>query len=226
MLKRYIRLYPAFYFGLFGWRRRVKKLRAYKDSDLVLEGFPRSANTVAVLTLQYSNKNLKMGHHLHVPAHIKYAARHCIPCLIVIRNPIDSVVSLMVMEGGGDPKRLFKHFIDFANTILSLREHIILIPFEKVVKGRLGDGVAALNKKFGTDFKLPETSLEQRDWVEDKVRKLNLVFSSGNLEKISMPNKVKESKAAPIRKRLENEALLESKTAYKLYSELMETSDL
>jgi hypothetical protein len=53
-LKRFIRRQPLLYFTLFGWKPSVRKLRGHRDSELILEAFPRSANTTSMYALYYA----------------------------------------------------------------------------------------------------------------------------------------------------------------------------
>ena len=160
-LKRFIRRHPSFYFGLVGRRQAVRRLRAYKSSRLVVEAFPRSGNTTSMYSLFYAQgQSFQVGHHLHVPAHVKYAVANQIPCLIIMRKPLDCVASLMVMIKGGNPSELLKDYIDFARMVKRCLSAVVVVDFEDVIQDGIGDAVEAVNAKFGTGFKQPDGSIE------------------------------------------------------------------
>jgi len=178
--KSLIRRHPLLYFTITGWRRSVKRLRAYKDTQLVVEGFPRSANTTSMYALYYAQgTSFKVGHHLHVGAHIVYAAKHNIPCLVIVRRPVDCIASLMVMRKGGRPSTLLKDYIDFAKVVLRYSHKVVVADFEQITANGVGDAIHRVNKKFGTSFLKPSHSVDERRWVEEQVRNWNQTYGGG-----------------------------------------------
>jgi hypothetical protein len=224
-VKRCIRRHPFLYFSIVGHRESVKRLRARRDSELVVEAYPRSANTTSMYALYYSQRSLKVGHHLHVPAHVKYAVRHKIPCLVIMRDPLDCVASLMVMRKGGDPVSLLKDYIDFARITQSLIDDLVLVSFEEVVTVGMGDAIDRLNSKFGKMFQRPTGSPEETAWVEAQVREWNRIHSGGDEEKLSIPSSEKKSKAVEMKELIQRAAAGELAVARKLYHSLIITKE-
>src|SRR2546421_9409717 len=65
------------------------------DTELVIEGFPRTANTFTVFAFQMAQAApVRVAHHLHAPAQVIFAARRGIPVLVLVRPPEDAVLSL------------------------------------------------------------------------------------------------------------------------------------
>jgi len=223
-VKRFIRRHPFLYFSLVGYKPSVKRLRARRDSELVVEAYPRSANTTSMYSLYYSQRDLKVGHHLHVPAHVKYAVFHGIPCLVIIREPLDCVASLMVMRNGGDPVSLLKDYIDFAMIVRGLMGGLILVSFKEVVSEGMGTAIERLNLKFGKTFQKPTSSPEEKRWVEAQVRKWNRDHG-GDEEKLSIPSTEKKSKAIKMKERIQIEATGVLAVADELYHTLIETKE-
>lgn len=206
-LKSIVRQSPFLYFGLFGWRKDVRRLRARKDSDLVVEAFPRSANTTSVYALLYAQgRDLKIGHHLHVPAHLKYAVSLGLPCLVVIRNPLDCVASRMVMEKGGNARALINDYIDFLKTVETLKEQLVIVSFDDVISNGVGFAVKLLNQKFGTCFRQPDGSAEEKAWVEQQVREWNMQKSGGDLDQLSIPSDAKKAKSLKMKSIIQSQA--------------------
>lgn len=224
VVRRWVRRHPCLYFSLVGHREVVSRLRARKDTQLVLEGFPRSSNTTSVYALLYAHKqSIKIGHHLHAPAHIVYAVRNKIPCLVIFRHPIDCVASLMVMHKGGNPVELIKDYIDFAKTTIKYQDFIVIADFRKVVVDGIGSSVDKVNRFFGTDFLLPTNSEEEIKWVREQVQQWNLKHSLGDPEKLSIPNEAKKQKAVEMKNRIKKLAPKELTFAEQLFEKVLKS---
>lgn len=220
-MKRFVRGSPLVYFGLFGWRKSVRRLRAHKDFDLVVEAYPRSANTSSMYALFYAQGNdFKVGHHLHVPAHVKYAVSRKIPCLVILRNPIDCVASLMVGRNGGDPSALLKHYVDFVATVDRCGNRVVVAAFDDIVKSGLGFAVNGVNERFGCSFSVPSGSLEEKAWVEQRITEWNNVHCGGDLNRISIPNETKRRRSEEMKLRIRSEAPEELSAAEAIFFSL------
>ena len=83
---------------LYHWTYRLRDgfvERLVTDAtDLCVEGFPRSANSFAVGAVeQAQDAPLSIAHHNHVPAPILNAVRRDLPTVVLIRDPVDAVIS-------------------------------------------------------------------------------------------------------------------------------------
>jgi hypothetical protein len=66
-------------------------------TQLVIDGFTRSASTFAVVAFQLAQpRPVRVGHHLHAPGQVIRAERHGVPVLLTLRPPEDTVLSLVV----------------------------------------------------------------------------------------------------------------------------------
>src|SRR5262245_32533170 len=93
--------YPALYLPPVRWKRRadLRHLRSgarnpsrsepvFRDTEAIIEGFPRSANTFAATAFQLAQtKPVRVAHHLHVPSQIIAGARWGIPTIVLVRDP-------------------------------------------------------------------------------------------------------------------------------------------
>jgi hypothetical protein len=75
-------------------------LVAHKNTDIVIEGFPRSGNTFAAayfaLMQQKAGLNVKIAHHIHTIGQLKVTRKYNIPNIILLRNPEQSIKSLII----------------------------------------------------------------------------------------------------------------------------------
>ena len=69
---------------------------ATKNTDIVVEGFQRSGNTLAYHVVSELEPNKIIAHHTHSIINLKIASKYNIPLLVVIRNPLDSLVSATI----------------------------------------------------------------------------------------------------------------------------------
>lgn len=142
-----------YYAALYLSRSRRFQLRVQQDTEIVIEGYPRSANTFAVAAFQFAQgRPVKMAHHLHVPAQIIQAVRWGIPALVLIRSPEDAILSLLVREPQITSHQALVSYIRFYTQIKPYRSGFVLAGFEEVVSD-FGSVIESVNRKFGTTFK-------------------------------------------------------------------------
>src|SRR4029453_17396954 len=100
--RRYLTERPAAYLPLA--RRRYpgpSPMVVTRDTDLVIDGYTRSASTYAVYAFQLAqDRPVRLAHHLHAPAQIVAAVRWGIPTMLVVRDPRGAVLSQAVREPG------------------------------------------------------------------------------------------------------------------------------
>lgn len=131
-----------------------------RDTDLVIEGYPRSANTFTLVAFQMAQKvPVSIAHHIHGPGQIILASKWQIPILVTIRNPIDAVASLLVRYPYLSPALAFRNYFLFYHLVEPYMHRILLAPFEEVVSD-FGTTIDRLNHKYGSNFDLFEHSRE------------------------------------------------------------------
>jgi hypothetical protein len=150
--------HPAVYYGLYRLLRTRKDLaRAVTpDTQLVIEGFPRSGNSFArrAFIMAQNDPQIKnhIAHHLHVPAQVVRAARWRIPTLVLIRRPRDAVLSLAIRDPISVDQAL-RYYLSFYETVEKYRDAYVLGLFEEVTED-FGQVIKRINERFGTAFSL------------------------------------------------------------------------
>lgn len=85
------------YFVLYRKYRGMKLNIPRKNTDLHIEGYPRSGNTYTMnimrSTLIKNNDYLDIAHHCHTSASVKLSTKLNIPTAILLRNPSDAIAS-------------------------------------------------------------------------------------------------------------------------------------
>jgi hypothetical protein len=150
--------HPAVYFSLYRLLRPRKDfVRAVTpDTQLVIEGFPRSGNSFArrafVMAQDESFDKTHIAHHLHVPAQVVRAAQWQIPTLVLIRRPRDAVLSFALWDPISVDQAL-KYYLSFYETVEKYRDAYVLGLFEEITED-FGQVIQRVNDKFGTTFSL------------------------------------------------------------------------
>lgn len=156
---------PKLFFPFVYLNRKGRHLAVDKTTDIVIDGFPRSANSFSVGTFkQVQDRDFSIAHHLHAPAQIIRASHLSIPTILLIRPPIDTVCSLRALELyislvekryihslAISSNRYFKWWIDFYSSLLPFSNSYVISLFDDTVQN-FGKTISLLNSHFKTDF--------------------------------------------------------------------------
>lgn len=133
------------------WQELTDRLIS-DQTEIVIEGFPRSGNTFAVAAFMLSqNRPVNIAHHSHKIAQVAIAVKAEIPALVIIRHPADAVVSLVLRYPFLSLSQSLNSYIRYYNGIYPYRDGYILSRFENIIND-FGTEIIKLNRKFGTAF--------------------------------------------------------------------------
>jgi hypothetical protein len=197
-LKRRIRLalepYPLLFLPLARFGKEGDRARVDKDTDFVIEGFPRSGNSFAVAAFRMAQpRPVRLAHHLHAPAQIIAAARRRLPILVLIREPVAAVSSLVIRHPEIPLKMALQEYIRFYKTAAPYRRQFVIGLFDEVTSD-FGEVIRRVNRRFSTDFGFfehNETNVQKSfAIIEQKNRERN----NGALAelRIARPSQVRE----------------------------------
>ncbi len=141
-----------------------------RDTDIVIEGFPRSANSFSVTAFRKAQRSpVKIAHHFHAPAQILLAIEWGVPTLTLVRHPVDAVTSLLIFEPRTSLHAGIKEYVLFYRTLLPHLDSFVIGVFDDVVND-LGRVIERVNQKFGTAFDLFQHTegqvKELQDWMD------------------------------------------------------------
>ncbi len=121
-------------------------------TELVIDGYTRSATTFAVYALQLSqDRPVRLAHHLHAPAQLIEAAWRRVPALLLIREPQGVVLSQVIREPGVTVRDALVSYARFYECLLPYRPSFVVGEFEQVTN-EFGAVIRRLNVRFGTRF--------------------------------------------------------------------------
>lgn len=157
--------YPVYLYGLLYKFRAIRHRFVNRNTQIVIEGFQRSANTFAVIAFEYAQPTpVNIAHHIHAPAQIIRALKWKIPTLVVIRNPRDAVASFVVKWPEVSIEQALKFYIYFYEPIAEYRSEYVIGDFEEVTQ-HFSKTIQRINDKFNTNFALFSDSDEDKKKV-------------------------------------------------------------
>ncbi len=202
--QRHIGEHPLLFHCFYGLRPGYRDLLVDRTTRFVIEGFPRSGNTFAVVAFQQAQREpFRVAHHLHMPAQVMLAARWRTPALILMRKPTDAALSWTIREPRISFRQAMTHYIWFHERIAEYRHAFVVGRFEEVTRD-YGAVLERVNARFGTRFAPFEHS---KGNVEDAFAQIEKVHRARrnrlNEEQIARPSAVKAEMKDVLRSGLE-----------------------
>jgi hypothetical protein len=148
--------------GRFPWlcRRLVRHSGEYPtdQTEIVIEGFPRTGNTFAVIAFQAAQPRvISIAHHVHAPAPILDAVRRRTPAIVLVREPEEAVLSFVLRLPELSLRQALRSYVRFYRPLARRRGGFVVGAFDRVVTD-LGSVIREVNQRFGTDFVLFEAT--------------------------------------------------------------------
>ena len=178
---------PLLFFPLYGMASENRGLMVRRDTELVIEGFPRSANTFAVVAFESAQtRRVRLAHHLHAQSQVIRAVEFKFPTCVLIREPTDAIRSLIVRHKFVSWTVALKHYLDFYGDLLDLHGRFVVATFGQVVGG-FDTVIARINRRFGTKFGEFVNSEDATRSVMDAVDAINMRLDDGRAEASARP---------------------------------------
>ncbi|MCW4049050.1 MAG: hypothetical protein NWE89_04865 [Candidatus Bathyarchaeota archaeon] len=206
---------------------KLKKEDLYvnAETDICIEGYPRSGNTYLYKLIKELNLELKTANHKHSVGHIKQALYIGKPVVILVRNPLDAITSELIRysrDGQNISKHLFaiNHYIQFYDYVSEVSNQVTLVTFDKLTQNTEAV-LEELNSKFQL-WAVPEDYVYVAKLVLDKMKsKVN----DENFYMNSAPTERRDIKKQKVNNCLKDLYPLELKQAYLVYHKLLEPDD-
>lgn len=171
-------------------------------TDLLVEGYPSAANTFTREALEHANPGIRVASHLHAVAHVQRALRLEVPVLILLRPPVESVVSVLARfpAQGSDVASELRDYVRLYRGVLAVADRVALACFESTTT-RLGDVTRALNRQLGTSFvAFDDHDPASRRAVQDKIDNwTEVVFGPDSERHRALPSVERRTAASELR---------------------------
>ncbi len=193
-LKTRIDRHPGLYLAFSRLRPRTRDLVVSPDTEIVIEGFPRSANTFAVAAFTLAQgRPVKIARHLHAPAQVIAGVRMGIPTLVLIRHPRDAVLSLLVRAPHLSVAQALRDYIHFYTALQPYLGRFVIGLFEEVTTD-FGRVIERINAHYGTRFRPFEPT-------EENLRRVFALVEQMDRENTGRPVVQEATVARPSRER-------------------------
>jgi hypothetical protein len=173
-LRSRLALWPGIFLPLARARSHTRPLAVGPRTEIVIEGFPRSANSFAVdAFIAAQERPVGVAHHLHAPAQVLEGARRGLPVLLLLRDPLEAVPSLKALRLQGayrfhqppmvtSLEHFFRFYARFYERLWPLRSEVEIGHFP-VVTRQFDRVIEGLNRRYGARFRpFPHTEAQVR----------------------------------------------------------------
>jgi hypothetical protein len=158
-----------------------------RSTDLVIEGFGRSGNTFAVVAFELAQgRQTKVVHHTHAPAQVIRAVKLHIPVVLLVREPVATVVSHMLYREVS-ARAGMSAWVRYHTRILPYRSSLVIAPFEETTNDLAGV-VKEVNQRYGTSFDEFRHTSDNVQRVFQRIEELNRRQYGRLTQTISRPN--------------------------------------
>jgi hypothetical protein len=202
-LGRHVPLFAMYY------RRhpRFGRLVVRPDSEIVIEGYPRCANSFSVLAFERAQQRpMHIGHHLHAPAQIALGVKYGIPVLALIREPIGAAASLITRHPEITAAQALGQYVSFYECVKRYGDRVVLADFRKITSD-YAEVIEAVNRRFNTAFKPYVNSAEEDETVFREIDSLNSENEGGAENQLARPSDAKNALLQAARWHVEQEPL-------------------
>jgi hypothetical protein len=202
-------------------RPELGRLGVTRETDLVIEGFPRSANTYAAAAFRRANGDSHViAGHLHAISSIQAGAERGLPVIVVVRDPVDAAVSLIQRQ----PVRAATAVESYIRFHVRLRPWLpdVLVSDFPVTTTSFGSVIDAVNQRHATRFVPYEHSPDNEAWCRHFVTEADRRDQGEQrVETVALPHAGRRSARQPILQAVLREERLVAR-ARDLYAQLRE----
>ncbi len=122
------------------------------DTHIVIEGYPRSGNSFAVAAFgQAQPEPVRIAEHTHAPGHVIAATRAGVPALVLIRDPADACIELVIAKAYLTLRQALRGYVRFYGPLLRHRDRFVVGIFSEVITN-FGAVMERVNRRYGTTF--------------------------------------------------------------------------
>ncbi len=156
---------------------------------ICIEGYPRSANSFAYRMFSKVNDG-HIAHHVHSVGNVKRAVEYGIPTVVLIRKPVDAIMSFVVGIAGDSRDYSQKveyailYYILFYQRISSYRDSVVIADFQTVIKD-INIVIDQVNLKYGATFNNIEDPNGTAKTIKNELR--NAFSDEGKKQPVRRP---------------------------------------
>ena len=89
---------------------------------------------------------------MHASYQVRFAEKNNIPCVVLVRDPIDSITSSILRNNLNKPENLFKMYKSFYSEVINVHKKSIIVEFKDCINDP-NIIIRKLNKEYQTQYK-------------------------------------------------------------------------
>ncbi len=156
-IKTIVARYPALALPI---ARRRHGVPVGPDTEIVIEGFPRSGTSFAVAAFGLAqDRPVRVACHVHAPAQVVSGVRRSLPTLVITREPEATVLSFVIRNPHISMAQALRGYLRFYAPLLPYRRGFVVGLFGDVTSD-FGAVIRRVNERFHTGFREFEHSEE------------------------------------------------------------------
>lgn len=113
------------------YRAAYHKPLDLSQTDIIIEGYPRSANTFTAEALRIADPTILIASHFHSPGVVINGLARAVPCYVMIRDP-DNAVPSWVIHSQTNLGASLDYYIDYYETLVRYIPEIRIVRFTDV----------------------------------------------------------------------------------------------
>jgi len=189
-----IRKQPYLFYRIMPLKRRYQEILINNGTEIVIEGYPRCANTYAVAALWVTqNRKINVARHTHAIAQIIRAFEKRLPTLLLLRKPEDAVLSYVIREENVDISLAIQRYIDFYRIAHSLADAFVVSDFDRTTT-QYHILLKQLNERYNLSLNIKKPDETDQMKIKKLIEDMEIKSSGGQLSelKVSRPSKQRE----------------------------------
>jgi hypothetical protein len=120
-------------------------------TSVVVEGYLGSGTTWTSEVLRLANPGAVVAYHRHRAAQVAEGLRQALPVVILVRDPVDAISSILVRQPGRRAKAEVARYEVFYRACLPAADRVVVATFEQAT-GDVDEVIRRVNRRFGSGF--------------------------------------------------------------------------
>jgi hypothetical protein len=168
--------------------------RMTRQTELLIEAFPRSGNTYAEAAFRFANGDgVRLSHHLHTVRSVQLAVKYGTPALLLIRQPRGILGSYMQFNPRYEGSEILEGYVAYHEKLLPHFGQLVVADFPDTT-GDFGAVIRRVNERFGTSFVPYERTPENEESVRGMIENAGATHSPTAFERaVSRPSDSRRS---------------------------------
>lgn len=144
--------------NVFNKNKKINKSIISNQTDICIDGPYRCANHFMLEAMSTVYPKLNIAHHYHSPGSIKLALRYNLPCIFVLRKPIDQIASTKIFLPNLSIDFIIYESLSFYRSLKEYQNDIICSDFKRSINN-INSIVNELHSRFLIEPKIKNYDL-------------------------------------------------------------------